>query len=57
MTAPNLPKSEENIVFFRGSGKNATDKSQEVNGVKMLKQYYWIKGSYIVEKMKEIDYL
>lgn len=57
MTAPNLPKSEENVIFFRGSGKDATDKSQEVNGVKMLKQYYWIKGSYIVEKMKEIDFL
>lgn len=57
MTTPNLPKSEDNIVFFRGSGKNATDKSQVVNGVSMLKQYYWIKGSYIVEKMKEIDYL
>lgn len=57
MTAPNLPKSEENIVFFRGSGRNAADKSQEFNGVKMLKQYYWIKGAYIVKKMKEIEYI
>ena len=57
MTAPNLPKSEENLVFFRGSGKNASKKTQVVNGVKMLKQYYWIKGTYIVGKMNEIDYI
>lgn len=57
MTAPNLPKSEENIVFFRGSGRNAAQKNQIINGVKMLKQYYWIKGSYIAEKMKDIDFI
>lgn len=57
MTAPNLPKSEENIVFFRGSGKDATQKNQVVNGVRMLKQYYWIKGSYLVERMKAVDYI
>jgi len=57
MAAPNLPKSEDNIIFFRGSGKDAADKSQVVNSVKMLKQYYWIKGSYLVKKMKEVDYL
>lgn len=57
MTAPNLPKSEDNIVFFRGSGKNAAKKTQVVNGVNMLKQYYWIKGSYIVGKMNEVDYI
>lgn len=57
MTAPNLPKSEDNIVFFRGSGRNAAQKNQMINGVKMLKQYYWIKGSYIAEKMKDIDFI
>lgn len=57
MTAPNLPKSEDNIVFFRGSGRNAAQKNQEINGVKMLKQYYWIKGAYIAEKMKDIDFI
>lgn len=57
MTAPNLPKSEDNTVFFRGSGRNATQKNQVINGVKMLKQYYWIKGSYIAEKMKDIDFI
>jgi hypothetical protein len=57
MTAPNFPKSEDNLIFLRGSGKDATNKTQEVNGVKMLKQYYWIKGSYIVDRLKEIEYL
>jgi hypothetical protein len=57
MTAPNFPKSEDNLIFLRGSGKDATKKTQEVNGVKMLKQYYWIKGSYIVDRLKETEYL
>jgi hypothetical protein len=57
MTAPNFPKSEDNLIFLRGSGGNATKKTQEVNGVKMLKQYYWIKGSFIVDKLKETEYL
>jgi DNA mismatch repair protein MutH len=57
MTAPNFPKSENNIVFLRGSGEDAAKKTQEVNGIKMLKQYYWIKGSFIVDKLKETEYL
>lgn len=50
MTVPNFPKSKDGLLFFRGGGKDATDKV-EVNGISMLRQYYWIRGSYIVDKI------
>lgn len=53
MGAPNLPKSKDYIVFFRGTGSDATDKIS-VNGIEMLRQNYWIKGSYLVDKLKNI---
>ncbi|MFV0518372.1 MAG: MutH/Sau3AI family endonuclease [Aminipila sp.] len=56
MGAPNLPKSEDYIVFFRGTGQDATDKIS-VKGVEMLRQSYWIKGTYLVEKLKELPYI
>jgi len=51
MTAPNLPKSKDNIIFFRGTGSDATDKVK-VNGIEMLRQDYWIKGKFLVETLK-----
>lgn len=51
MTASNLPKSKDNIIFFRGTGTDAADKIN-VNGLEMLRQDYWIKGSFLVETLK-----
>lgn len=51
MGAPNLPKSEDHLIFFRGTGRDATDKIS-VRGVTMLRQDYWIKGTYLAEKLK-----
>ena len=54
MSVPNFPKSKDGLLFFRGGGKDATDKV-EVNGISMLRQYYWIRGSYIVDKVMNIS--
>ena len=53
MGAPNLPKSGNHLIFFRGTGQDATDKIS-VNGINMLRQDYWIKGTYIANKLKSI---
>lgn len=53
MGAPNLPKSQSHLIFFRGTGQDANDKIV-VNGIKMLRQNYWIKGTFLVEKLKSI---
>lgn len=53
MGAPNLPKSENHLIFFRGTGQDATDKIN-INGINMLRQDYWIKGTYIADKLKSV---
>lgn len=59
MGAPNFPKSADYLVFFRGGANDSRDeaKTEIVNGIKMLPQYFWLKGSYIAEKLKTIEYL
>lgn len=59
MGAPNLPKSSQYNVFFRGGGliSNETTRTEVVNGVKMLPQYIWLRGSYIADKLKETPYI
>lgn len=57
--APNLPKSSEYTVFFRGGASDSSEmsKTETVNGIKMLPQFFWIKGSYITKKLKSLPYL
>ena len=57
--APNFPKSSDYLVFFRGGSSDSSDKckTEVVNGIRMLPQFFWLKGSYIVNKLKEIPYL
>lgn len=57
--APNFPKSSEYIVFFRGGADVSTEESRTecVNGIRMLPQFYWLKGSYIAKKLQEISYI
>lgn len=57
--APNFPKSADYPVFFRGSANDSRDeaKTEEVNGIRMLPQFFWLKGSYIADKLKTVDYL
>lgn len=57
--APNLPKSSEFNVFCRGGATDSSDKyrTEFVNGIKMLPQSFWIKGTFIVEKLNTKEYL
>lgn len=53
----NFPKSKNHIVFVRGGGKDSTVKPYFINGLHIYKQYIWIKGSYMVQRLGEIDYI
>lgn len=57
--APNFPKSQHYNVFFRGGSNDSSDKfrTECVNGIKMLPQFFWIKGLYIVDKLNEIPFI
>lgn len=57
--APNFPKSKEYNVFFRGGSDNSREeaRSEIVNGVHMLPQFFWLKGTYIADKLQTINYL
>ena len=59
MGAPNFPKSSEYEVFFRGGADVSTDatRTEVVNGIKMLPQFFWLKGSYIADKLQSLSYL
>ena len=59
MGAPNFPKSADYQVFFRGGANDSRDeaKTEVVNGIRMLPQYFWLKGTYIADKLKLIEYL
>ena len=57
--APNFPKSEDYNVFFRGGENDSREEARSVviNGVHMLPQFFWLKGTFIADKLKTIDYL
>ena len=59
MGAPNFPKSSEYEVFFRGGADVSTDetRTEVVNGIKMLPQFFWLKGAYIAQKLQTLSYL
>lgn len=56
-TAPNFPKSSEGLIFVRGDSSDSTKKPETVNGISMYRQYIWIKGSYLSQKLDEKDFL
>lgn len=56
-TVLNFPKSADNNIFLRGSGKDSTDKRECVNGINMYYQNVWIKGKYITELLKDVNYI
>lgn len=59
MGAPNFPKSLNYKVFFRGGADVSTEKTRTecVNGIRMLPQFFWLKGTYIANKLQEIPYI
>lgn len=58
-SAPNFMKSRENDVFMRGSGIDSASvhKTECVNGINMLPQYVWLKGTTIIDELSNTDYL
>lgn len=52
-SAPNFLKGSENEVFVRGSGENSAliNKTECVNGIAMIPQYIWIKGTAICKEL------
>lgn len=56
-TAPNFPKSSEGVIFVRGDSSDSTKKPEIVNGISMYRQYIWIKGSYLSQKLDEKEFL
>ena len=53
-SAPNFIKSSQNDVFIRGGGTDSSlrHKTECVNGIKMLPQFVWIKGSAICTRLR-----
>lgn len=56
-TETNFPKSSNHAVFLRGTGKDATDKTLELNGLTMYQQQFWIKGKLMVEMLDNEEYI
>lgn len=52
-SAPNFMKSSQNDVFIRGGGDNSSleNKTECVNGIRMLPQFIWIKGKAICKEI------
>lgn len=65
MVALNFPKSAEFQVFVRGTGNNSEKKPWTFQGkaadgsheIKAYHQQFWIKGSYIANQLKDIDFI
>ena len=56
-TYVNFPKSKDYDVFFRGTGRNSSDKTITINEIDMYRQNVWIKGSFINEMLNSEDFL
>lgn len=58
-SSPNFLKSSENGVFIKGGGNDSSSKNKTecVNGIKMLPQYVWINRVFMSERLAESDYL
>lgn len=57
--APNFPKKTDYTVFLRGSSNDSSDskRTEIVNDIKMLPQYFWLKGRFVSEKLKSLPFL
>lgn len=57
--APNFPKKTNYTVFFRGGSNDSSNESrtQIVNDIKILPQFFWLKGQFISEKLKSLPFL
>ncbi|MED3354378.1 MutH/Sau3AI family endonuclease [Bacillus thuringiensis] len=56
-TSLNFPKAAEGKAFLRGTGSNSSRKPQKVNGIKMYKQYFWLRGDFMVSLLDKKDFI
>ncbi len=56
-SAPNFPKSSDGLVFVRGSGKDATNKPLEINGIRMLAQNLWLARAVTIYALRSGNYI
>lgn len=58
-SAPNFLKGSANDLFIRGSGKKSVPcyKTEQVNGIRMLPQYVWIKGNAVIKELEKAPLL
>lgn len=54
--SPNFIKSSDNTIFIRGGATDTSDKykTEIINGLKMIPQYAWIRGSFICNELKNL---
>lgn len=57
MSAPNWPKSKDGTLFLRGSGRDASDKTLVINGVRMYRQNIWVKGTWVARQLGSYEYI
>lgn len=57
--APNFPKSKTNKVFIRGGANDSSERSRTevVNGIKMVPQFFWLYKKYIVDKLNTLPFI
>lgn len=58
-SVPNFMKSAENPVFIRGGANDSSSKykTECVNGIKMIPQYVWIKGTSVIDELAKVPLL
>ncbi|TQS82691.1 MAG: hypothetical protein A3Q59_04205 [Methanomethylophilus alvi] len=53
----NFPKASHYYVFIKLGGRDSSDYTEEVNGIKMVKQWYWINTARLVKDLDKINFL
>lgn len=56
-TQLNFPKSKDHTLFVRGTSSDSTKRPECINGIKMYHQQFWIRGSYMVNELHQIDWI
>lgn len=53
----NFPKSKDHILFVRGTSSDSTRKPECINGLKMYRQQFWVRGEYMADMLKNLDWV
>lgn len=56
-TQLNFPKAKDYNVFVRGTGQDSSNKTFEINGIKMYRQNIWVKGNVILDLVRDTDFI